>query len=121
MATSPDLARLLAEGDISRREFMARMTAMGAAVASPSVLASAQALAAPPNQGGTRRAGLFGSSTEEVLFAGAPICCATYGIQLHRQLCNTLVWIDEKYQVVPELAESWEPSEGGKVWTFKLR
>jgi len=26
-----------------------------------------------------------------------------------------------KREVVPDLAESWEPKENGKVWIFKLR
>ena len=34
---------------------------------------------------------------------------------------NTLVQLNEKLEYVPELAESWDRSADGKVWTFKLR
>jgi len=36
-------------------------------------------------------------------------------------LYNNLTRVNETFEVVPDLAESWAPSEGGKVWTFKLR
>ncbi|MEI8166796.1 MAG: ABC transporter substrate-binding protein, partial [Chloroflexales bacterium] len=32
-----------------------------------------------------------------------------------------LVWLDPQWKLQPRLATAWEPSEGGKVWTFKLR
>ena len=34
---------------------------------------------------------------------------------------DRLLGVDSNFQVKPELAESWESSEGGKVWTFNLR
>ena len=34
---------------------------------------------------------------------------------------NTLVQLNEKLEYVPELAESWDRSADGLVWTFKLR
>jgi len=34
---------------------------------------------------------------------------------------NGLVGIDNKQQIVPELAESWETSSDGQVYTFRLR
>jgi peptide/nickel transport system substrate-binding protein len=34
---------------------------------------------------------------------------------------NCLVELDEKVQAVPELAESWEPSDDATKWVFKLR
>ncbi len=37
------------------------------------------------------------------------------------QIYETLVRLDTELNEVPGLATSWEPSEGGKVWTFKLR
>jgi peptide/nickel transport system substrate-binding protein len=38
-----------------------------------------------------------------------------------QQLYNSLVWINEEAKVVPALAESWEVSEDGTEYTFKLR
>ena len=32
-----------------------------------------------------------------------------------------LIWIDEDYNFVPWLAESWEANSEGTVWTFHLR
>lgn len=34
---------------------------------------------------------------------------------------ETLVTLDENFQVIPRLATSWEPSSDGMYWTFKLR
>ncbi|MSP83441.1 MAG: ABC transporter substrate-binding protein [Alphaproteobacteria bacterium] len=34
---------------------------------------------------------------------------------------NRLVDLNGKFEVVPELAESWEASDDGKTWTFHLR
>ena len=34
---------------------------------------------------------------------------------------NRLVDIDDKFNVMPELATEWSVSEDGKTWTFKLR
>jgi len=38
-----------------------------------------------------------------------------------RWLYNNLTRLNVKREVVPDLAESWATSEGGRVWTFKLR
>ena len=119
--TSPDLARLLATGNISRREFMTRMTAMGAAAAIPTVLASADAMAATPKRGGDLKMGLFGASTNNVLFAGDPDCCATFMISYHRSVSNTLIGIDENFQPIPELAAEFTPTNNGQTWAFKLQ
>ncbi len=34
---------------------------------------------------------------------------------------NRLVDLDDKYTPTPELAESWQASDDGKTWTFRLR
>lgn len=36
-------------------------------------------------------------------------------------LFNSLVTIDADLNIIPELAESWEMQEGGKIWVFQLR
>jgi peptide/nickel transport system substrate-binding protein len=46
------------------------------------------------------------------------------GIQamyVEQNLYNTLVTIDENAEYVPDLAESWEVKEDGKVYIFHLR
>jgi oligopeptide transport system substrate-binding protein len=37
------------------------------------------------------------------------------------QVLETLVTYDDQLRLRPQLAESWEPLEGGKEWRFKLR
>lgn len=34
---------------------------------------------------------------------------------------NSLIWVDDTGKVVPDLAESWEVSDDGSVYTFHLR
>ena len=34
---------------------------------------------------------------------------------------NRLLDVDDNFKTIPELAESWGPSDDGKTWTFKLR
>jgi peptide/nickel transport system substrate-binding protein len=45
------------------------------------------------------------------------------GGMVHKATYNTLVtWADDNVsELVPDLAESWEVSDGGRVFTFKLR
>lgn len=43
-------------------------------------------------------------------------------LYMHKTFYNSLARISgETMEPEPDLAESWEPSEGGKVWTFYLR
>jgi ABC-type transport system substrate-binding protein len=47
-----------------------------------------------------------------------------YGLNefvLHRNVFEPLVDLDQKGKLYGVLAESWQPSADGKVWTFKLR
>lgn len=41
--------------------------------------------------------------------------------QVIKMLYNGLLKFDEKSQIVGDLADSWEVSEDGKTWTFKLK
>jgi ABC-type transport system substrate-binding protein len=38
-----------------------------------------------------------------------------------QQMFNGLTWVDDEGNIVPALAESWEISEDGTVYTFNLR
>ncbi|MGQ9631743.1 MAG: ABC transporter substrate-binding protein [bacterium] len=46
---------------------------------------------------------------------------ATSAFQAMRPLYDGLVEVNPKGEIVPALASSWEVSEGGTVWTFRLR
>ncbi|MCM3174606.1 ABC transporter substrate-binding protein [Paenibacillus sp. MER 99-2] len=40
---------------------------------------------------------------------------------INYQIYDRLVTFNDKLEIVPQLAESWETSEDGKTWTFQLR
>jgi len=119
MSELTNLEKLLSTGKISRREFIARVSALGLmAAVSPALLAT-PAKASQPKQGGRLRAGLAGGATSDSLdpatitdIVPAFICAGIY---------NCLVEIDYDSKPIPELAESWEPAPGASKWTFKLR
>jgi peptide/nickel transport system substrate-binding protein len=68
MTRLKELERLLGQGRIGRREFLARATAMGAlAAVSPAIL-SGTAKAATPKKGGTIRFGMGHGSTTDWLW-----------------------------------------------------
>jgi len=113
------LTTLFSGGKIDRREFIARVSALGAAAMIPSILSATPANAAP-KKGGRLRIGCGGSSLTDVLDPAliydimAPV--VSYGL-----IRDCLVGIDENSRLVPELAESWEAEPDAKVWKFNLR
>jgi peptide/nickel transport system substrate-binding protein len=117
MSELKKLEALLSQGKISRRDFLARMSALGVvATMAPSMLIG-EAQAAP-KQGGHFRVGLgHGSTTDSLDPAtwenGFTQLCG-YGHQSH------LTEILPSGDLAPQLAESWEASSDAKVWTFKL-
>ena len=118
----PDLKQLehlLTWGEITRREFMTRVSALGLMVAvSPAFLAT-PAKAATPKKGGRLRLGMAGGSTTDSLDPATMTDAMAYNINW--QVRNCLVEVDDKGNPVPELAESWESSPDAVKWVFKLR
>lgn len=113
------LEKMLSQGKISRREFLARVSALGLAAAiSPSILVKS-AHAAMPKKGGRLRIACTGGSTTDSLDPGK--LTSTFNDVLNFQLRNCLVEIDHKSNAIPELAESWEPSSDAVKWTFRIR
>src|SRR5437588_2166303 len=45
----------------------------------------------------------------------------TISLRITELVFNGLVGIDEKQAIVPELAERWEASKDGRIYTFSLR
>jgi peptide/nickel transport system substrate-binding protein len=107
------LARLFLEGKLSRREFIARMSAMGLAAAISPLLSSMPAMAAGPKRGGRLRLGLNGGATSDTLDPGIQLAMMPQTL-VYGTLANSLVEVDADGRPVPELAESWESSPDAK-------
>ncbi len=116
-----DLKTKLQAGRMSRREFMGRAAALGASTAVISgMLASADAFAADtPRKGGVLRLGLGGGSTTDSFditsYNDSVMIDASHGV------FNGLIEWGEDGKPKPELAESFEPTNGAKDWIFNLR
>lgn len=113
------LETLFTEGKITRREFLANVSALGlTAAVSPALLKTA-AHASTPKRGGRVRAAIHTSSPGETLDPSM----ANSGSHFNKviQFYNTLVWISPEMEVIPELAESWEARPDARTWYFKLR
>lgn len=101
---------------IGRRSFLAGATALVGLGLSGYPL-FAQAI---PTKGGHLKLGINGASSTDALDP------ASYKISYHIVLGRT--WGDTLVEThpqtgaaVPSLAESWESSAGGKIWSFKIR
>ncbi|MGE3148457.1 MAG: ABC transporter substrate-binding protein [Pseudorhodoplanes sp.] len=107
-------------GGMSRRRFVGGVAAGVAGVTAGGVLVPSGALAQQqPKKGGRLRLGWYSHGPNDTLDPRKTVTTLDY----HRayQVANTLTRCSRKYKPEPELAESWEASDGGKVWTFKLR
>src|SRR5690348_12580863 len=84
--------------------------------------ADARAQTAPaPKKGGRLRLGLSHANTNDAYDPASWGTSAIVNIGLWGAVYNNLVEIGPDGRVTPELAETIEPSEDAKTWTFKLR
>ena len=112
-----DLARA---GALSRREFLDRAATLGVgAVATSSLLARTAFAQETPQQGGDLVLGIDGAGASDSL--DPQTYTATYMQTVGYQWGNCLTELDANNEVIPELAESWEPNEEATAWVFKLR
>lgn len=119
MSTIKELEKLFVKGVISRREFLARVAALGIATAVSPTLFSIPARAETPKRGGRLRMGVAGGNTTDSL---DPINIPdTMPTNINWSLRNNLVEVDAESNAVPELAESWEASKDAATWRFNLR
>jgi peptide/nickel transport system substrate-binding protein len=121
----------LVAGKISRREFIRRGTVVGLSLSSLSFIAAAcggdddgegqatgtQTETGDVQPGGTIRVALIQPTTEPNPLlvqdeGGAGILGSTG---------EFLSFSDDKLELQPRIAESWEPNEDGSVWTFQIR
>ena len=121
MSELKKLENLMRSGRITRRQFLARTSALGltAALSTALMPSAGRAAAAKPRKGGVLRMGLAHGSTTDSLDPATQINYMTGTINLI--LSNTFVEIDHTGAVIPAIAESWEPSRDVKTWTFKVR
>lgn len=112
------LQKQLASGRISRREFMSRMAAIGAAAAAPGAMFSSPAFA-QPKKGGHFKIGIGQGSTTDSLDPATYV--DTYMQTIGNAIYSYLAVVDNEGNAVGDLAESIEPSPDAKVWTCKLR
>ena len=104
--------------DIDRRQFV--LSALAAGVTLPAALGMAdQALAATPKSGGKLHIGTGHGSTTDNLDPSTAENGLMQAIIYARG--NHLMEIDSNGVLIPELAESAEPADGGKTWIFQLR
>ncbi len=113
------LEKLLVEGKISRRQFLSQAAALGLTVAISSALLPRRAAASVPKKGGHFIQAQTGGSTSDTLDPATHT--SSWNINVEFQLRNCLIEIDDNFQPVPELAESWESSPDAKKWIFNLR
>lgn len=113
------LQKLFSEGKLTRRQFMARAAALGLTVAASSALLPRKANAAVPKKGGFFKQAITGGSTTDTLDPATHT--SSWNINCELQLRNCLVEINDKFQPIPELAESWEATPDAKKWIFNIR
>jgi peptide/nickel transport system substrate-binding protein len=112
-------ARLAAKGKVSRRDFVQLALAAGLTATAANAM-FVQAVRAEPKKGGILKIGIGDGATTDSLDPGTYTNAFT-GTALWGTLSNGLTELDAKGNVVPDLAESFEPSDGTKKWMFKLR
>lgn len=113
------LEKLFEQGRMTRRDFVAKLSSLGAIAAFGSSLFPTSLKAAAPKKGGHFRLGVTGGSISDSL--DPAVIEDTMPFTINWQIRNCLVEIDHTGNLVPELAESWESSPDATKWTFNLR
>ena len=119
MSKLKELEVLLTQGKITRREFLARASALGLMAAVSPALLCTPAEAAKPKRGGRIRLGSAGCSTTDSMEPATLMHSMPQTV--NQCIRNMLVEVDYKGNAIPELAESWEASPDAAKWVFKLR
>ena len=119
MSIQEKLIQMLNQGQITRRQFLARMSAIGASATLSAMLLNRPTHAMTPKKGGSLKIGLSGGSTTDTL--DPAIFTNMMPFIISYQVRNCLIEIDQKSQLIPELAESWEATPDAAKWVFKLR
>jgi peptide/nickel transport system substrate-binding protein len=108
----------MTDRDITRRQLLAGGLAVGGGLAGLELLASGAAHA----QGTPKRGGTLVAAAEIDPVSLDPHTNSNFSsIQAFDHVYESLTSYDEKTNIVPALAQSWEITNGGKTYTFKLR
>jgi peptide/nickel transport system substrate-binding protein len=110
----------LKQGRISRREFLARASALGISATLAGSLLSGTALAATPKRGGRLRVAMTGGGTSDVMDPAQTLDSYMINVSMG-QLRNCLTEISGEGKLIGELAQSWEASPDARTWSFNLR
>lgn len=108
------------KGRISRREFMGRAAVLGVTTAMATTMLSRMGVAAEPKRGGSAKFGLAHGATTDSLDPGTYPDTGTQ-VPFWGSMSNSLTVVDHKGDILPDLAESFEPGDDAKSWIFKLR
>jgi peptide/nickel transport system substrate-binding protein len=117
MRLNPTYA-LTASGKLSRRDFMQRALAAGISVAAAQTMWH-KAARAEQKKGGHMRLGLAGGSTTDSL--DPRTYTDTFMLMIGYSVRGNLTEVAEDGSIRPEVAESFEGSEGARKWVFRLR
>jgi peptide/nickel transport system substrate-binding protein len=113
------LSHLAKRGRLSRRQFLDRAAALGVGATAASSLLVRAGFAQEPQKGGDLVLGIDGAGATDSLDPAT--YTATYMQTVGYEWGNCLVELNEKNELTPELAESWEPNADATQWVFKLR
>jgi peptide/nickel transport system substrate-binding protein len=119
MSAIDKLEQLFHSGRLTRREFMSKASALGLSLSLAPALFATKSHAQTPKRGGRLRLGLSGGSVSDTL--DPAVIEDVMGISLNWQIRNSLIEIDDRGNLIPELAESWESTPDASQWTLKLR
>jgi peptide/nickel transport system substrate-binding protein len=113
------LSRRVAAGKLSRRDFLGRAAALGAAAPFANLLLTEAGYAEEPVSGGTLKAGIqTGQSTDSL----DPATWTNQVPQIFgRCWGEQLVSLTPDGKTAPKLATEWDASDDGATWTFKIR
>jgi peptide/nickel transport system substrate-binding protein len=105
--------------NISRRGLLAGGLALGGGLASLDVLGAPRTALA---QGTPKRGGTLVAAAEIDPVSLDPHTNSNFSaVQAYDHIYESLTTYDEKTNIIPALAQSWEITNGGKTYTFKLR
>ena len=115
-----DLRDQFVAGQLSRRQFLKRSSAIGiSAAAASSLLAVVPSFAATAKRGGTLRLALSSGGQSDSLDPTKFLSSADYARAY--SIYSPLVALNRKMQPIPALAESWEANAKADEWVFHLR